>query len=210
MRRFIRSASGWLRRGQRSPATAPYRRKNILKTFGSEDRGAAAIEFALVAAPFFGFVLFIMQIGLFYFSQQSLDFATRKASRLIMTNSLPAAAKTLNGFKTTQLCPNLLWKMTCDSLVVNAYKVAKTSDATAGTGIYAFVDAQSKKLKDPVSDPTQTTFCLGGPGDYIYLDVAYVFPDFTGGLFPAAGRMFRLRSSSFVYNEPYAGGGSAC
>lgn len=185
-------------------------RRRLLRRFIGDRSGTSAIEFALLAAPFFGFLLFIMQVGLFHFSQQSLDFATRKAARQIMTGSLPAAARSLSGFKTTLICPNMLWKGSCDALIVNAYKVAKTSDSAAGTGIYQFVNAKTKTLVGPATDPTQMSFCLGGPGDYIFLDIAYPFPDFTGGLFSAGGSMFQLRSTSFIYNEPFAGGGSTC
>lgn len=179
--------------------------RGLLRRVLGDRSGAAAIEFALVAVPFFGFVLFVIQIGMYHFSQQSLDSATRRAARQIMTGTVPAGAKTLSGFKTTLLCPNVLWKISCSDIVVNAYRVAKTSNAANGTGVYQFVNAQTKTLAGPVSDPKQNTFCLGGPGDYVFLDVAYAYPDFTGGLLGLTTGSFLLRSSTFIYNEPTIG-----
>lgn len=41
--------------------------------FRRDVRGASAIEFAIVALPFFAFVLSILQVGIYYMTQASLD-----------------------------------------------------------------------------------------------------------------------------------------
>ena len=59
-------------------------------------RGATAVEFALVAAPFFALLIAILQTALIFLAQQVLQTATTEAARLVMTGQAQpdAAAKT--------------------------------------------------------------------------------------------------------------------
>jgi Flp pilus assembly protein TadG len=172
--------------------------------FARRDDGATAIEFAVVAVPFFGFMLLIIQVGLYHFSLQSLDFATRTAGRKIMTGQVSTAITSAGAFKTQLLCPNVLWGLSCEKLIVNAYRVTKSSDAGTSSGVYAFINAQQKAMNAPQEDPKQQSFCLGAPGDYIFLDVAYPYPNFLGALLKAdADATTLMRSTTFVFNEPF-------
>ena len=47
--------------------------------------GSTAVEFGLVAAPFFGLMFAIIETALVFFAGQTLETATADASRLIMT-----------------------------------------------------------------------------------------------------------------------------
>lgn len=182
----------WLRRCGRRPA-------QLIR----DDGGATAVEFSMVMAPFFGFVLLILTVGVFHFSVQSLDFAVRQAGRQIMTAQVASAASSASTFKAAYICPKVFWSITCDKLVVNSYKVGKTSDPKASSGIYAFIDATSRSVNAPATTPTQQQFCLGGPGDYIYLDVAYPYPNYLKRLLSSvAPDTFLMRSSTMVFNEP--------
>ena len=49
------------------------------------DSGSAAIEFAMVALPFFMFVLGIIGVGLYYFTSNALEHGVEAASRKILT-----------------------------------------------------------------------------------------------------------------------------
>jgi Flp pilus assembly protein TadG len=177
-----------------------------------EEDGATAVEFSLVTTPFFGFVLLILTVGVFHFSVQSLDFAVKQAGRQIMTAQVAATASSASTFKSTYICPKLFWSIACDKLVVNSYKVGKSSDPKASTGIYEFIDATSRTLHAPATVPAQQRFCLGGPGDYIYLDVAYPYPNYLKRLLSSiAPDTFLMRSSTMVFNEPgKKNAGSTC
>lgn len=184
---------------------------SIAQELARDARGATAVEFALVATPFFGLILLILQVGLFHFSVQSLDYATRQAGRIVMTNQVPGSISSASSFKTKYICPQVFWAISCDKLVVNSFKVGKSSDASASSGVYTYIDSSSRQLKSPVSDPTQQSFCLGGPGDYIYLDVAYPYPNFVAKLLSSvAPATFLMRSSTVVYNEPKKNAASSC
>ena len=168
-----------------------------------DDKGATAVEFAIVVVPFFGLLLLILQVGLFHFSLQSLDFAVRQAGRMIMTGQVATGSSSAATFKTTYVCPNVFWGMSCDKLVINSYIVGKTSDAATGAGVYSYIDAKAKALLAPQTNPTQQKFCLGAPGDYVYLDVAYPYPNYVRKLLGAdSPETWVMRSSTVVYNEP--------
>jgi Flp pilus assembly protein TadG len=49
------------------------------------DSGATAVEFALVAAPFFAMLVALFQTALVFFASRVLDETTEQASRYIMT-----------------------------------------------------------------------------------------------------------------------------
>lgn len=180
--------------------------------FARDDGGATAIEFAIVATPFFGFILLILQVGLYHFSMQSLDFAVRQAGRVVMTGQVAASAVTAGAFKSTYICPKVFVTIVCDKLVLNSFRVGKVSDPKASSGVYAHIDATARRLKDPATDPTQQSFCLGGPGDYIYIDAAYPYPNFVRRLLDTkAETSWMLRSSTVIFNEPnIKSKGAAC
>ncbi len=48
-----------------------------------DDRGASAVEFAIIAAPFLFLILYILQVGIYYMTQAALDAGvTRTAENL--------------------------------------------------------------------------------------------------------------------------------
>src|ERR1043165_8014304 len=60
--------------------------------------GAAAVEFALVAAPFIALIAAIFQVGLIIYATQSLQTATAAATRLILTGQAQTQNMTASQF----------------------------------------------------------------------------------------------------------------
>jgi Flp pilus assembly protein TadG len=56
----------------------------------SED-GAAAVEFALVALPFFGMIIAVIELAIFFFASRFLEDGLFNASRKVLTNRLDTA-----------------------------------------------------------------------------------------------------------------------
>ena len=52
-------------------------------SFLRSTRAAAAVEFALVALPFFMLVLCILQLGVYYFAQSALDTGVLKTAQTL-------------------------------------------------------------------------------------------------------------------------------
>src|SRR5262245_17215431 len=63
------------------------------------DRGSAAVEFALVVVPFFMFVIGIMGMGLWFFTSSSLDYGVEAAARQIRTGSAQKTDMTVAQFR---------------------------------------------------------------------------------------------------------------
>lgn len=72
-------------------------RPRIIRRFRNDADGAAAVEFAFVAIPFFALVFAIIELSLIFFGGQMLETATADSARLVLTgqqqdaDSLPNA-----------------------------------------------------------------------------------------------------------------------
>jgi Flp pilus assembly protein TadG len=69
----------------------PRRTRRFLKRLRRNEDGAAAVEFALVAMPFFGLIIAIVELGIFFFASRYFEDGMFNASRQVMTQRLPAA-----------------------------------------------------------------------------------------------------------------------
>ena len=70
-----------------------------LEEFLREESGVTAIEFGMVALPFFMFAFGVIGIGLHFFTQNSLDHAVSSAARKIRTGQAQKAGTTVAEFK---------------------------------------------------------------------------------------------------------------
>jgi Flp pilus assembly protein TadG len=72
--------------------------------FISDQRGASAVEFAIVAAPFFFLLMWILQLGIFFMAQTALDNGVISESETVreslVAGSLPSAASIKAGVVT--------------------------------------------------------------------------------------------------------------
>jgi Flp pilus assembly protein TadG len=89
LRRHFTEISGHLPAWLRSP----------VKKFGQSQDGVTAVEFGLIALPFFAILMAIIEAGLYFFVSQVMDTGFRDAVRQIRTGQ--AAGATLEDFRTT-------------------------------------------------------------------------------------------------------------
>ena len=66
-------------------------RAGATRRFVRHQDASAAVEFGLVAAPFFAMVFAIMETAFVFFAGQSLEYAAAQSGRLIMTGQADAA-----------------------------------------------------------------------------------------------------------------------
>ena len=83
-----------------SPVSSSASSRNILRRFGRNRRGSAAVEFALVAPVFFALLFAIIETAIVFFAGQVLETVTQDSARLIMTGQAQTAAYTQAQFKT--------------------------------------------------------------------------------------------------------------
>jgi len=84
--------------------------------FRVAERGATAVEFALIAPAFLATLIAVLETAIFLFTQASLQTAAVQAGRLFMTGQAQKLSQA--AFK-TQVCQNYLPAVfNCNSLIV--------------------------------------------------------------------------------------------
>lgn len=135
-------------------------------------RGTTAVEFALLAVPFFGFVCAIFEIGYVHFQTEALSGAVEQAARAMLTGKTQTSGtvQTSQQFVTSFLCPALQKvsaTMTCANLIVDVRPAANFVAGNMSNDLY---NSQSNE------------FCPGKPGQVVVMRVAYPLPS----IFPLA------------------------
>ena len=139
-----------LANGARRVLTARTARRLI-----KQQDGAAAVEFALVAAPFLALVFAIMETAVVFFAGQALETAVADSSRLIMTGQAQNAAFTQAQFKNA-VCAKLTVMFDC----VNGVSIDVQSYPTFATVDKPYVCLDNTSTTVPEDPPTRNF--LGG------------------------------------------------
>jgi Flp pilus assembly protein TadG len=91
------------------------RRWRGLRQFGRDSSGASAVEFAMVAGPLILMLLAILQVGLVYFANFTLENATAQGARLIRTGQAQTQNFDAAAFK-NEVCKHLSAMLPCTKL----------------------------------------------------------------------------------------------
>ncbi len=171
-----------------------------------DQSGFAAVEFAVISIPFLLTIVEVFQSALFVYNSAELDYATQAAARQVLTGSVQNTGLTAAQFRTNVLCPLLPATMPCANVIVN---LQAFSGAAYPGGFDSFVNGTQTAVIMPPLDNTQTSFCPGNSGQYIYLQVFYAMPLIGAVWLPAVtttfqGQTVKLVSSAAAFkNEPY-------
>lgn len=181
----------------------PIRRR--ASALAGDERGAVAIEFGILALPFFAIIFAILETSIVFMAGQVLDSAVQDASRKVRTGE--SASATLAQFR-TEICEGLFGLFDCSKLKISVQPITAFSDISTA------VLTPIKPNCDPSTDPDQcwqvTEAFQPGTGSSIELvQVFYKWPtvvDFGGfnlsNQADAGGA--RLLSAVRVFrNEPY-------
>jgi Flp pilus assembly protein TadG len=71
------------------------KRTGLIRRFNRDRRASSAVEFAIVAAPFFYLLMAIMQVGIFYMAQSALDAGVANTATTLRNNFTTGATATL-------------------------------------------------------------------------------------------------------------------
>lgn len=185
--------------------------------FARNEDGATAMEFGMVAAPFLGIVLAIVQTSMTMLVMQGLDAAVQDASRAVMTGQAlengDATDPTL--FRDRYICNpvapavrTLPFFIDCSKLLVDMRVASSFTNADVTSTFSSTASA-----------------CPGGPREIVILRVLYHAPAFAPFLIinglVAAGKVtsgqsmvdgtprYALTATAAFRNEPF-GGASPC
>lgn len=195
-----------------APDAARRARRGFLGRFRRDDRGVYAVEFGLLALPFFGLLCASAEVAWVSFNAEQLQAAVDRAARQVMTG----AAQTNNyatpaAFVSALLCPTdgsrlLPASWDCSKLILDVRTAASFASADTGRSFYT----------------GQTQYCLGNPSTIVVVRAAYpmsaALPLSIGNRFVglandvpnAPGWFHVLTGTAVLKTEPYSGSSPTC
>jgi hypothetical protein len=181
------------------------RRFRILKRIRRETKGAAAIEFAIIAPVFFMMMWSIFETGLVFFASQTLNHGLQVTARQIRTGQ--ASSNQLSQSEYRQMvCDEVHFILSCDA--DKLYLDVRSFSSFGGVGFPAPLDADGN-----FDNVNMSNFDIGesgsisGGSSIVLVRGFYVWPLFT----PVFSQYFanmsgnnRLLSASVAFkNEPF-------
>ena len=169
------------------------------RRFARAQDGAAAVEFALVAAPFLALLFAIIETALVFFAGQSLEAAATDSGRYIMTGQAQTAGYASAGdFKTNVLCPiigsNGLFN--CDNIQVDVQTFNQFSDITS-----------TPPITNGQLDTSKMGFVPGNAGSIVVVRLYYQWPIYLSLLNNTLANLSNgdrlLVATSVFRNEPF-------
>jgi len=167
----------------------------LLKLLRREE-GTAALEFAIVAAPFLALLFAIMESALMFLAGQTLQTAAANSSRLILTGQAQNQGYSQSSFQQS-VCGALASIFDCSRILIDVR--TSTNFCSANTSL-------------PVSNgqlQNNFTYSPGNPGDIVVVRLMYQWPVFvsllglSNALSNMSGSKNLLMASAAFRNEPY-------
>ena len=177
---------GWLR----------YRRWR--KKWRQEDDGVVAVEFALIALPFFTLLFGLIEASLFFTSGIVLEGASNDAARLLRTGQVQMSANPEDTFE-DELCQKVSTLLKCENI---QYEVIRVDPNT-----FANAEANEPEFDDDGNLVPQA-FATGNSNDILIVRTVYRYQfltPFIGALITGdAGKDWLNHMSTVVLRaEPY-------
>lgn len=168
-----------------------------LAEWASERRGMAAVEFALIAAPFFFIIFGLMEICLIFIMTTVLEHAVSESARAIRTGQAQEAGFSRIEFRNS-VCDEMFGLMGCDSnLHIDVKRLNSFSSANLGSPIDS----------DGNFDDGSFEFQPGGANDIVAVRVYYewglITPIMSAPLANLANGKHLISATTVFRNEPF-------
>lgn len=183
--------------------------RRFFRRWTRAQQGAAAVEVALLATPFFILIFGIVELAMVLLASATLEFATAAAAREIRTGSFQSSPTNSATDFRDLVCSRMSWLSSgCGARLnidVRTFSDFSSLSVTAGFNGSTF-------------DPTKTCWSTGGPLDIVLVRSYYRWPLFTpllsDALADTTDKQARLLTSAVAFrNEPYSEsppGGAKC
>ena len=169
----------------------------LVRRFLRQQDGAAAVEYALVAAPFLAVIFAILETALVFFAGQALETAVADSARLIMTGQAQNQSFSQADFKNA-VCAKIHGLFDCQAgLNVDVKTFSSFSNVTMANPLDSQGNLQNNFSYNP-----------GGPGDIVVVRLFYQWPVFVSllgaSLSNMNGNKHLLIATAAFRNEPYS------
>ena len=180
---------------------ARVRSRGFLSRFARDERGAEALEFALLSFPFIALILGILELGMIFLISTTLENATMDASRRIRTGELQTAGGSVQTAFMNIICGEMTWMGTVTAC-----------EATLSVDVRTLTAFQNAALPDPVTggvfNKSALTFVPGNANDIVLVRAYYPWTLFTpsldGNLYQLGNGQTLIKSTATFRNEPYS------
>lgn len=174
--------------------------------FARDEKGATAIEFALLALPFFTLIYAILEISIVFLAGQILDSAVQDASRQIRTGQALAAGWNVTKFR-EEVCKGLYGMFNCSAgtLVVKVSVVTSFATATAAPPISS--ECTPTSLAEKCAWTIAQTYDGGARSEIVLAQAYYKWPTLVNlpgfNIQTQAGGTRLLSAVRVFANEPF-------
>jgi Flp pilus assembly protein TadG len=168
----------------------------VLARLRGNKSGATAVEFAMIAAPFFFLLFAMIEIGAVFFTGTVLENAVLESAREIRTGQAQTSGMTLAGFR-SEVCDRIAVIGNCDRLEID---VRVFPD-------FGNVDQNSPIQGDGTLETGGFGWDPGSAGDIVLVRVFYrwslMTPNFGGALSNMNDNQRLITSATVFRNEPF-------
>jgi Flp pilus assembly protein TadG len=166
-----------------------------LRGFAASEGGATAVEFAIVAAPFFALVFAILETALIFFSQQTLETAVANAAREVRVGIAQQNGYSDDQFK-DRICQQVVSLLKCEDLMIDVRTYSTFDGIPLGAPAFD---------PDGNVDDAGFTYQPGGGSDIVTVRAFYQWPTFAQflGLGNMPNGKHLLSAASAFRNEPF-------
>lgn len=166
----------------------------FLKRFARARRGATAVEFGLLALPFFALLFATIEATMVFFASVSLETGAAEAARLVRTGQVQVGGLSAQDMRA----------VVCNSIFMGC-------DARLQLDVRRFESFTQIDFTDPLTADgdlrTDLVFQPGGPGDIVLVRVFYVWnvitPLLGEGMSNMSGGARLIAASAAFRNEPF-------
>jgi Flp pilus assembly protein TadG len=171
-----------------------------------QDRGSAAVEFALIAVPLIGLALALMETAVMMFTASIAQAGITEAARLVRTGQVQSAT---TGSCAAGGAASSLFATLASTIAAAADGVPIPNLTYDVRSFTSFATATPPALTfDNNGNPTNNCFDTGGPNAIVAVRIAYNYSFITPGLASLLGAGTSNPQVPFVYtiilqNEPF-------
>ena len=174
------------------------RLNGLFSRFRKDRQGVTAVEFGIVAVPFFGLLLGIVEVALVFFASQLIDSGVSEAARLIRTGQAQTEGFSEARFK-QEVCSKVLILSDCET------------DLKLDVRTYRDFESTKSNLEHPIDENGNLVedfgYQPGVGGDIVLVRVFYEWPMITPNLGLGPGYLANgdllLASTVAFRNEPF-------
>lgn len=182
-------------------AGRPRARRHLIARFGRDRKGVSAVEFALVATPFFALLFAILETALVFLASQLMETSVADAARLVRTGQAQ-----MQGFEAADFKAEV-----CGSLVLISRQRCEQDMLLDVTTYETFAAAALPQNRPPIDDDgrfdASDTYQPGVGGDIVVVRAFYVWPlvvpTFGLNLADVGSNKRLLASAATFRNEPF-------